>query len=521
MLVIVSDLHLTDGSSAETVHQGTLRVFRERLRSLAYAASWRAGGAYRPIERLDVLLLGDVIDVLRSSRWLAGADGANETVRPWSDPSGGALAAKVHEITAAAIYHNRTFFSLLRELQTTGIASVPSRGSDERRVKHTWLGSPCVQFQGRTHRILRDVCATPDDLIADTAEYAASAPPARREPVEVRIHYFVGNHDWYFHLPGTRFTRTRGRLVRAMGLDNDPAQPFPHSAEEPQAGHVRALLERHHVCARHGDIYDPFNYSGARDASSLGDAIVIELLSRFVLAARRQFHHTLPPARLAAFNEIDNIRPLWLAPVWVAEMTRRACQDPRQLHQVQALWNDVVSDFLRLPFVRDQLRCGRSRLRAQKLRLVLRLSTQALRHNSGRVLEWLAKSQRSIKPSYARFAAREPALTTGAARYVVYGHTHRHELVPLDAQSRGRWYVNSGTWRPVRELARYSPRAATFARFNTMTYLAFFQDDERSGRGFEAWSGSLGPAEPSPHALPDPLLELQHGGSGRRCEPSD
>jgi hypothetical protein len=28
-----------------------------------------------------------------------------------------------------------------------------------------------------------------------------------------------------------------------------------------------------------------------------------------------------------------------------------------------------------------------------------------------------------------------------------------------------------------------------------MTYLAFFKDDERLGRPFEAWSGSLGVAQ--------------------------
>lgn len=467
MLLIVSDLHLTDGSSGETVHQGSLRVFRERLRGLAYAASWRAGGKYRPIERLDVLLLGDVIDVLRSSRWQLTPAGGVETVRPWSDPAGGALAAKVDEITAAAIEHNRTFFRLLRELRSGGIACVPTRAAN---------GKPATSARG-------------------------SAP---RDPVDVRLHYMAGNHDWYFHLPGAPFTRTRGRVVRALGLENDPAQPFPHSAEEPAAERVRALLEQHRICARHGDIYDPFNYAGDRNAASLGDAIVIELLTRFVVEAQHQLRGTLPPACLAALNEIDNVRPLWLAPVWVAEVTRRACPDAHQLRQVQALWNDCASDFLHHPFVREQLRCSRMRLRGDKLRLVLRMSTQALRGGSGRLLGWLVRRQRTLRPSYARFAAREPALASGAARYVVYGHTHRHEMVTLDAGSGDRLYFNSGAWRPVHELARFSRGAAAFSSFKTMTYLAFFQGDERGGRGFEAWSGHLAPAGPRPRDLPKP-----------------
>lgn len=42
MLVIVSDIHLTDGTSGKTIREGAFRVFRQRLRDLAYDASWRA-----------------------------------------------------------------------------------------------------------------------------------------------------------------------------------------------------------------------------------------------------------------------------------------------------------------------------------------------------------------------------------------------------------------------------------------------------------------------------------------------
>ncbi len=70
MLVIISDLHLTDGTSGETISAGAFRVFRQRLRDLAYDASKRADGTYRPIEEMDILLLGDVFDLIRSTKWL-------------------------------------------------------------------------------------------------------------------------------------------------------------------------------------------------------------------------------------------------------------------------------------------------------------------------------------------------------------------------------------------------------------------------------------------------------------------
>jgi hypothetical protein len=51
MLIIISDLHLTDGTSGETIQQGAFFLLRERLFSLAYDASWRAPGVYKPLER--------------------------------------------------------------------------------------------------------------------------------------------------------------------------------------------------------------------------------------------------------------------------------------------------------------------------------------------------------------------------------------------------------------------------------------------------------------------------------------
>src|SRR5688500_7507265 len=81
MLVIISDLHLTDGTIGESLPPGAFQIFAERLRELAESASWRADGSYRPVERIDLILLGDMLDAIRSAHW-----GTQEQVRPWSDP---------------------------------------------------------------------------------------------------------------------------------------------------------------------------------------------------------------------------------------------------------------------------------------------------------------------------------------------------------------------------------------------------------------------------------------------------
>jgi UDP-2,3-diacylglucosamine pyrophosphatase LpxH len=457
MLVIISDLHLTDGSSGETVHQGTLRVFRERLRSLAYAASWRADGKYRPIEEMNIVLLGDILDVLRSSKWLEGETGNASSIRPWDDPRSETFVQKVDAITQAILTRNEIFFTMLRELQHTSLASIPPATENGRPVR--------------------------------AGDGLKRGP---RVPVRVRIHYLVGNHDWFYHLPHPAYQDIRRRVVEALGLENDPRQPFPHDPKEPFAPALRQVFEEHRVFARHGDIYDPFNFEEHRDQASLGDAIVIDLLSTFVAEVTSKLGDLLPLECLVGFQEMDNVRPLLMTPVWLGGLLRRACPNQRVHRQVQEIWDDLADRFLRIPFVRHYLTSRQSWTHAQKLKWALRFSRRLLSPESGRVICWASERIGSRKNSYYPYALGERAFQSRKARFIVYGHTHRHEMVPLDSSYFfSQLYLNSGTWRPVHELARFQPNREAFIGYHTMTYLAFFKGDERNGRTFECWTGGL------------------------------
>jgi UDP-2,3-diacylglucosamine pyrophosphatase LpxH len=457
MLVIISDLHLTDGSSGETVHQGTLRVFRERLRNLAYAASWRADGKYRPIEEMNIVLLGDILDALRSSKWLEEGTGNPSSVRPWDDPRSEAFVQKVDAITKAILARNAIFFTMLRELQRTSLISIP-----------------LATENGRPTRV---------------AQGAGSLP---KSPVRVRIHYMVGNHDWFYHHPHPAYQGIREKIVEALGLENDPRQPFPHDPMEPFAAAIQQVFDEHRVFARHGDIYDPFNFEEHRDQASLGDAIVIDLLSNFAAEVKSKLGDSLPLECLAGFQELDNVRPLLMAPVWLGGLLRRTCPDRRVHRQVQEVWNDLAGRFLKIPFVRQHLTARRSWMHAQKLQWALRLSRGLLSPESGRIICWAGERVGSRKCSYYPYALREQAFRSRKARFIIYGHTHRHEMIPLDSSYLfSQLYLNSGTWRPVHELTRFQPNREAFIGYHTMTYLAFFKDDERNGRAFESWSGGL------------------------------
>jgi len=102
----------------------------------------------------------------------------------------------------------------------------------------------------------------------------------------------------------------------------------------------------------------------------------------------------------------------------------------------------------------------------------------------------------SLSDDFYTYAMQEEAFEDPKITYIVYGHTHHHEVVPLRAGKEPTGtdqvvYINSGTWRAVFDLARYRPKDEEFFGYHVMTYLAFFKGGERKGKAFETWSGSL------------------------------
>ena len=310
MLVIVSDLHLTDGTSGHTIKENAFRIFADRIRDTAFYASWRKGGRYRPVERVDILLLGDILDVIRSTAWLEGEDGA----RPWSNPTDAAFVGKVEAISYAILHHNEPSLAHLGNLTRPGGFELPPPGG---RKGEPQLNEPGLQ-------------------------------------VEVGIHYMVGNHDWFYHLPHAAYHPLRSNVVQALGLENDSRKGFPHGLQD--SAKLAGILRAHGVLARHGDIFDPFNFSVTRDESSLGDGVVVELLNRFHLEVRDRLGSRLPRPFIDGLRELDNVRPLAAVPVWIDALLRENSVSGMQAERVKGTWNDLVDDFLNLEFIRKGIR---------------------------------------------------------------------------------------------------------------------------------------------------------------------
>jgi UDP-2,3-diacylglucosamine pyrophosphatase LpxH len=462
MLVIISDLHLSDGTSGETISAGAFRIFRERLSDMAYDASWRTDGTYKPVARLELLLLGDILDLIRSTRWVTDMRDGYRRVRPWDDHTSQPFIDKVRTISDSVLDHNANSLAVLSGLNNGQRVTIPPA---------TAAGLPA--------RVSRD----PKD--------------PNRVPVEVRTHYMVGNHDWFYHLPGPAYDEIRQSVVEAMGLVNSPFEPFPHDPAESTM--LQEIFDAHQVLARHGDIFDPNNYEveSGRNASSLGDAVVVEILNRFPTEVAQRMGPELPETCLDGLKELDNVRPMLVIPIWINGLLRRTCADEYQIRQVKQIWDELADEFLSLSFVRSRDKALDFFDGVDQLEWALKFSKGVSLQTMSELITWIKAKIGRSEETYFEAALAEPAFRHKRTKYFVNGHTHHREIIPLDTVDQAgkrfdQMYFNSGTWRRVHELARFNPREQEFMGYHEMTYFAFYQADERKGRPYEGWSGTLG-----------------------------
>jgi UDP-2,3-diacylglucosamine pyrophosphatase LpxH len=465
MLVIVSDLHLTDGTTGMCIPAGAFELFRERLEDMVYDASQRGDGAYRPIESFDLLLLGDIFDPLSSTQWIAEEKGEPGYARPWSKPDDPAFVNKVSQITEKIISENAESLEILsRMARREGISLRPAtknHQADER-----------VSRGFRSHQ---------------------------QVPVQVRLHYMIGNHDWYYHLPGSGMDRVRSKIVKTMGLANN-FSPFPYVLDESDL--LKDLLEQHSVFARHGDYYDSYNlHKKNRDHASLSDAVCIELFTRVGVQIRSELQEKLPDGFYRDLDEMGSVRPPLMTPVWIANLLERYKVSSAQRQKIDDIWHTLVEQFSKLDFLNelnepsafDLVDAFKVALRFARLTSIDHLDDWALAIEK---LMGLLGLSGTSKGSYEKYAVQEDEYLAREARFIVYGHTHQFAMIPLRSTIKNgapfdQMYFNAGSWLPVHETCDADSNRKGFILHKTMGYLGIFKEDERRSKAYETWNGTL------------------------------
>jgi hypothetical protein len=309
----------------------------------------------------------------------------------------------------------------------------------------------------------------------------------------VNIYYMVGNHDWHYHLPGLEFDKIRQKIIDAIGLNN-PANLFPWEIEELET--LCEIFERYQAYGRHGDKYDKFNYDATRgrDSATLGDVFAMEMLNRYPLEVSRELGANLPPPLIDSLRKLTNVRPALATPLWIAAQIRQSVQSATLENKLKAIWDDLGDQFLNIDFVRAADKAFEFDM-VDVLEILVHISKRASFKTINDIVVWTHQMMWGGESSYTKFALNEPTFKSGASRYIIYGHTHHHEVIPLDVDGRPpatayQIYMNSGTWHSYYTLTAKDPKAQKFVPYQMLTYLILYREDQRGGRHFEAWSGT-------------------------------
>jgi UDP-2,3-diacylglucosamine pyrophosphatase LpxH len=203
----------------------------------------------------------------------------------------------------------------------------------------------------------------------------------------------------------------------------------------------------------------------------------------------------LQPGILENLHELANVRPTLATPLWIGSQLRQNNVSQVVQQKIKDLWNEVCNEFLALPFVQEENKPFKMDI-VDWLELAIRLSDRFSFKTIDEVIFWARKIFNSDDTTYAGHALKEKAFLDHEAQFIVYGHTHHHEIVPLDSfqgvsRLTNQMYMNSGTWHTYFDLATYKPEEQKFIPYQVLTYLTFYKGDERGGTSFETWSGTI------------------------------
>ncbi|MBN2575982.1 MAG: hypothetical protein JXP73_15570 [Deltaproteobacteria bacterium] len=463
MLVVISDLHLNDGSAApENISPKAFAIWMEEV--LALARRNRA-------RELVFLYLGDMVDLLRTEYWFYPEPGAP-------------LGAQAAE-------------SFPLEHRPWGDRHINQHPEQ--------LSEPC---RARALAILRRICHVAREQLAYLNGEADEAKRRLADlGIPIRRIYIPGNHDRLLWVDPA----VREGILQAFASDM-VAGPRPFEIHLPEYG----------LLARHGHQWDPWNYeacdergrpaaftTGEHKLVPIGDPVTTELLARlpYLVAANlpASLSDNVRAQVYGQLRHLEDVRPLSQALRWVMVEPANAVagyDEPTRtvmLDTLQAMARRLIADFMKIPFVQAWIaEHDKWNIRldqADRLQEIYRWSKILDIESLDRTLRWADKLGLTRGRDDAGPVTREFE-DWPATRFCVYGHTHQFRHLPMgrSANREDTVYLNSGTWRPRVVQAR---DGKAFASYKEMTYLVFYRADEdlgtRSSKGasYELWHGIM------------------------------
>jgi UDP-2,3-diacylglucosamine pyrophosphatase LpxH len=463
MLIVISDLHLSDGTSGK--HSPPPDAFGVMLDDMTAFAK-----KVKPAN-ITLLLLGDIFDVLRSTKWFED-DGAGpafpEADRPWG-------------------------VNGLKNVNDP-MANSKSKSKTEQR---------CLEILGRFPTSGKKAKVTAGTILSENWDILEMFRNIQTSfpSIPTKVVYVPGNHDRLCNLyPSVR--DEVAKILYGTAVSPPPkSQIMPNSDWWFNYEYHDADLK---VFARHGHQYDVFNYGHVKTfdrkahlQASIGDVITTEFLVRLpwqVEYNNRKQKNAEINATISGLGDrlrdIDNIRPFSAALKWFYYRIRSQ-QAGAIRDSLDKAFDDVAKNMLGLAFV-------------QKWNSPDSNIDEIVRFSASPWVKWISESiltrlgAETLLPVFLKLsdgsedcyleASYEDIKRYTDVDYVIYGHTHNPLHQPIDAlEGRDIIYLNSGTWRRrVTETSRLD-KSPDFVSVQAMTYITIYKGN--AGVTCDMWNG--------------------------------
>lgn len=440
MLVIFSDLHLTDCSTARNPHETAFQLLGDEISASAKAKS---------AKELEILMLGDIFDVVRTDYW--HRSGIAPEDRPW----GGRLATE------------------------TAMNPDPNVEKQFEHVLDAVLGQTSSQALIGMLRSLETTTG-----------------------LEPHVTYVIGNHDRVLNnFPGLQ-ARIQGAFA-PLNVSFANVYESPDYAVRARHGHewdenchgwqfYRKVLNRKSRIGR----FDPKAYL----TMAIGEIVTAELMSGLIYYAREALDPVTDKAFLDNLIDVNNLRPMTDVFPWLAWNQQKKYAKACQQAVVRALdglltssfakkWDKTKRNILVSGDITDYLQTVRDEVQRRGLESVG--ASVKLLESLGRMKEVVVGKKEPLLEGADEEAKGLP--DDSPIQYIVYGHTHRARQDCFSAGLDGRvhLYINTGTFLPLIEGARDH----SFFRSNRMTFVCFYRSDEDTagraddGPTMDVWDG--------------------------------
>jgi UDP-2,3-diacylglucosamine pyrophosphatase LpxH len=473
MLVIISDIHFVDGTAGE--HNLPYGAFDS-----VFLADVAALAVDKKAKELKIVLLGDIVDIIRSTQWFDKA--LPEEERPWGKRG---MVDVSHPRAVSPT--EKQCLKIFGQVQDKDLKSNdPPNSLNKNTILHkNW----------DTFKLFREI---PQRL---KSKFKLNIP--------VDIIYIPGNHDRLCNLyPSLRdaLRKTLGLTINAQTVLGDPKGEWWYRYDYED--------ENYALYARHGHQYDIWNYGGYNDHSRpahlqvpIGDVLTTEFAVKipYTFELLKKKYKQITTTMVDSLKDIDNVRPLSSVMEWI--YYRIKSEDQGQIRKaIDETFDKVAKDLLKIQLVR-------------KWRSPETLADEAIRAAASPWFRWIpnavldmfnaedllplimgktGKPESPEKDVYVQAAYHENIWREkSSVRIITYGHTHFPLQVPLDGNmDREVFYLNSGTWRNRMHKTVGLDKAPDFVNLKQITYTIFYRKDEdtkgkASGTvSFDVWTGN-------------------------------